>query len=109
MEKKIFVYGRSHFRHKNSISGLCIRLIFIAVIRVHGVAQLMRQCKNVVHRTLPVQKHIWMREIAAPGIGAGSLSLILPDVDPAFCVGFFNFARIPIGAKAASTISFASS
>ena len=53
-----FVEGRGHFGHKNRVIAVVVGLGAPGVVRVHGMAQLVRQGKDVVEAVLVVEQNI---------------------------------------------------
>ena len=51
-DKQGLIAGGSHLSHKNLVSRIGIRLIFVRIIGVHRVTHFMRQGKDMVKRPL---------------------------------------------------------
>ena len=94
MDQQGFVTGGSYFRHKNLISGIYIRLIFIGIIRMKRMTHFMGDGKYIIQIGLIIQKHVRVHSIDAPGISPASFSFIFKNIQPAFRKPFLQQCHI---------------
>ena len=76
------VGGGGDLRKQDRVVGVDLGLGGVGVPRVQGVPHLVDQREDIPQGAVVVQKHVGVRPVGAPGIGALALSPVLPDVYP---------------------------
>ena len=94
-----FVDGRSDLGHHDPVVRRLIRLFFVGMVRVHGVAQLVRQRERVIHIVLMVQQYKRVHAVYAPGERAGRFARALIYIDPVVFIRLVEQPAIPLAQR----------
>ena len=82
LQEQHFVDSRCDFRNENFVIRFSFRKRGVAVIRVHGVSEFVRNGKHVVNGFLVIEENKRVYAVHAPRIGTASLAFVLERINP---------------------------
>ena len=83
VDEQRFVHRAGHFRRKNRMLAVDIRLRLPGIPGVHGVSAFVHQGKDILQSAFEIHKDVRIAVIYSEAVSTGSLSLVLHNVHPA--------------------------